>query len=452
MFKFLLSIFPLLILGCSSSSSEESRTLAYPYSTNYDTSNEATKQNPLLVIRLDYANQQFVNDETTWANKIFGTQTSQLNDYMNEVSNGQFQYTPVAEGGGANDGVVTVLFSSDHPNPSNIDDDSTFHPDLKEAIEAVSNYGFDFSLYDDNNDGAISPDELLIVFIMAGEEDAFNGGSSDNGIWAHQYCTTATYTPNVNGMNVMGCSSGGNFAIFGERHCYSSNNCHDATIGIIAHELGHAALSLPDLYYGSATRIGYYGIMSVGSWGQVGGSGEPGDTPTHFCAWSKLAADLYTNPIVVENAQNTYTVNATGTAGYNIYKVPLNASNTEYFLVENRGVNSYDAGLKFVNNNFTGGVAIWHIDEQVIIAKTPTNSVNSNAAHKGVDIEEATGPNVDIGNGDPVQNLYYSSNVNAFTTSTTPNTNDYNDLSSGIVMSNISPISETMTLDINNPN
>ncbi len=455
----LILLFPLFFIACSSSDNhtDDLQIAEYNYSTAYDISQEATKQHRMLVIRLDYANQHFVNNESSWAAKIFGTQNQQLNHYMNEVSNGQFQYTPVAEGGGANDGVVTVYFTSEHPDPDILSPtfESTLHPNLEDAITAVFNYGFDFSIYDDDQNGRITSDELLIVFIMAGEEDAYSGGSSVNGVWAHQYCTDPQYTPNVNGVSVMGCDQDGNYAIFGERHHDTVNTSHDATIGIIAHELGHAALGLIDLYdvtYNSA-GIGYFGLMSSGTWGQANSQEYPGQTPVPFSAWSKTFSGWVT-PIEIRDAiGNTVSLQGTGYADYNIIKVPI--SDSEYFLLENRSTTGYDKGLTYpLNGTYMGGVAIWHIDEDVISSKFDANIVNNNVSHKGVDLEEARNAVLDDSwyeSGD-AKNLYYNDNKTEFSPTTVPNSDSYYSSGTGITVDNISAVGSTMTVDITNPN
>jgi M6 family metalloprotease-like protein len=458
--KIFLFFSPLLFLACGGGSSGSGEitdfTAPYNYSTDYDTSQEATKQHPMLVIRLDYENQHFVNDEISLATKIFGSQTQQLNHYMNEVSGGQFLYSPVAEGGGANDGVVTVYFSSNHPDPDpnlaieSASYKSAVHSDFNNAITAVSNYGFDFSLYDNDHDGALTPGELLVIFIMAGEEDAYSGGQYGNGSWAHTFCTDAQYTPNVNGVDVMGCGTGGKYSLFGERHNDSATTSHDATIGIIAHELGHAALDLPDLYdvtYASA-GIGYFGLMSSGTWGQAESREKPGQTPVPFSAWSKIYAGWY-QP--VEENGSDITLNGTGYSGYNIVKVPISSS--EYFLLENRTTTGYDRGLSYtLDHIYVGGLAIWHIDESVIDNNFYT--VNANTSHKGVDLEEASNPVLDLSSyeaGD-AKNLYYLGNKTEFSPTTTPNSGSYYSSSTGITISNISGVGSSMTVDITNPN
>ena len=455
MSKIFLFFFPFIFIACGSGGTSSGDiadlTAPYNYSTDYDTSKEATKQHRMLVIRLDYENQHFVSSESIWAEKIFGAQTKQLNHYMNEVSAGQMLYSPVAEGSGADNGVITVYFTSDHPDPDkslNIDGaeyKSAVHSDFKTAVTAVSDYGFDFSLYDNDYNGALTPDELLIIFIMAGEEDAYSGGMYGNGIWAHTFCTDAQYTPHVNGVDVMGCSTGGKYSLLGERHFDSSTVSHDATIGIIAHELGHGALDLPDLYDVSnrSAGIGYFGLMSSGTWGQASSREKAGQTPVPFSAWSKIHAGWYTPA----EETGTVTLNGTGYSDYNIVKVPI--SDTEYFLLENRTTTGYDRGLIYpLDGTYQGGLAIWHIDETVI--NNNYFAVNTNVSHKGVDLEEANNPVLDdtpYATGD-ARNLYYSGNKTEFSPGTTPNSDSYYPSSTGIIIDNISGVGSSMTVDI----
>lgn len=413
----------------------------------------AMTSRPMLVILLEFADQTFVSLPSTWQQKLFGTNTGELNDYYHEISQNQFEFAPVNDQGAVVNGVVKVIFSENHPDP-NINYPSTYHPFLKSAIETVSAGGFNFADYDTDLNNAITPDELIITFIMAGEEDAYSGGAFGNGIWAHQWCTGDTYTPTVNSVKVMGCNTNGNYAIFGERHHDSIALSHNATVGIIAHELGHSTFALPDLYktvYPYDGGIGYYGLMANGTWGQIGTQGEPGDTPTHMCAWSKIDVGWFSTSTDSNDSTADLQVNATGTADYNIIKTPFYNSTDEYFLVENRSFNGYDAGLRYVNNAFTGGIAIWHIDENTINSNLINNSVNNNTTHKGVDLEEANEPTLDTSIGDPLQNLYYTGNKTEFTPNTLPNTNLYSNARSLIFFTDVSAISDTMTVRINNP-
>ena len=448
MHKFLLLLLPFIFLGCSngdSTSSPAEREVLTPTTT-------LTAYRPMLVIGVEFNDYPFISTPalTTWEQKIFGTNPSEVNHYYNEISAGQFQFQPV-NNDSVTAGMTIVQLNQNHPNFYSGTDINAWtndiktrlYPILEEALNKVDANGFDFKYYDKNNDNRITPDELIVMYVLAGEEDAYSGGMNASGVWAHVDCTTDSYTHD--GVKMLGCSSGGKYAVFGERHYDSHDDSHDATIGIIAHELGHATFDLPDLYYGSSTRIGYYGLMANGSWGQADISEEAGDTPTHMCAWSKIDTGWYSTS---SSSDTDLLVHATGSTDYNIIKVPINGDPDEYFLVENRGDYGYDTGLKEINDAYVGGMAIWHIDETVIRSKRASNSINSDLTHKGVDLEEAAGPSVNYGNGDPVLNLYYAGNVNTFTPSTSPNTDNYAGDSSFIYFTDISSPSSTMTVSI----
>ena len=81
------------------------------------------------------------------------------------------------------------------------------------------------------------------MFLVAGYESAYASGSP--GVWAHKWniCSGAegVTIPETDGISSLLCSNG--YSRFGELQ-----GDHDATIGIISHELGHALAGLPDLY------------------------------------------------------------------------------------------------------------------------------------------------------------------------------------------------------------
>lgn len=73
------------------------------------------------------------------------------------------------------------------------------------------------------------------------------------------------------------------YAMFGEKHAD-----HQATIGVMAHELAHLMFDLPDLYDRDQTSkgLGNWSLMASGSWN--GTTNNEGDSPAHPDAWSKV--------------------------------------------------------------------------------------------------------------------------------------------------------------------
>ena len=131
------------------------------------------------------------------------------------------------------------------------------------------------------------------------------------------------------------------FSQFGERQGSSSSNNWDATIGVMAHELGHAYFDLPDLYDTSevGAGIGYFGLMGGGSWGYKSSSEKAGATPIHLSAWSKEYISACV-PQTVDSGTNNITLPAVyqssiHAASCGIYKATTSTSG-EYFLFENR--------------------------------------------------------------------------------------------------------------------
>lgn len=225
--------------------------------------------------------------------------------------------------------------------------------------------------------------------------------------------------------------------------------------GVLAHQFGHL-LGLPTLFdnddtNGASQGIGHWGIMGTGVW-----SGN-GFYPVQLDPWCRAYLG-WDQPIVVTQSNTDLEVDYfldQSPSARRLYKIPI--SDTEYYLVENRQQNpdgsidsyffqpSYSFVLlpegeqdyfenyplqpefNFMENRYKGsewdfflpgfggptppgqqynvdgsGLLIWHIDENVITQNfTPNfdlNSVNADASHKGVDIEEADGfQNLDSG-------------------------------------------------------
>ena len=390
---------------------------------------------PLLIVRIEFLDYTFTSNATTWHNKIYGNIEGQLNHYMNEISYGKFQFIPANETDDIeDDGIITVQLNENHPNTQG---DVSFLSRLNDAI-ALANAEIDFSVYDSNNDNAISLNELQIMYLVAGGESATG---TNPGEWAHSWCMYGSNAsaPTHDGVSLMNCYQNGNYSLFGEKH-----GTKDASVGIIAHELGHAVFQLPDLYdtNGGSEGIGNFGLMGGGSWGYKSGDTQSGQTPTHMTGWSKIQSGFVIPTVISENTTDL-NVNATSSSDYELYKLATGASG-EYFLIENRAASGYDRGLTSLSGttNFPGGLSILHIDDNI--------GTNSDENHKLVDVEEANNAGLDNQtNRGHINNLYFNGNADSFTNTTTPNSKRYNGTSSGISIENISDAAAVMTVDVN---
>lgn len=433
MLKYIFSLFILVLFSaCNTTSSTDevnesvSGAEPIPVITDDTTVNSSVAKVPhhkssipMLVILISYNNQVISSSDSSWSDKMFGENTHQLNNYYEEVSNKQFKFDKAYESyGTTNDGVISVKLNKNHPNA---DIDSSFfsskmYPDLASALRFADDY-INFSNYDADGNGHITPDELILTFIIAGYEDAYEGWHVTNGVWAHQYCLeNSLIVPVLDSVDLMSCQYKGNFAMFGEKHNHT--NPHDATIGIIAHELGHSTFSLPDLYnttenYGG---IGYFGLMGAGTWAVQDNNEYAGNTPTHFSAWSKE----YMGWITPQEQTGYSVLYATSSSNYNVIKIPISANN--YYLLENRDNSGYDKGLFSLTGIFRGGIAIWHVNENKLTESNfETNNVNADTQNKGVDLIEASNATLDTvqDSGGDARALFYHPNVSSFDTKIT---------------------------------
>jgi len=257
--------------------------------------------------------------------------------------------------------------------------------------------------------------------------------------------------PRLDNVKLMDYHYEGDYAQFGERHWDLDYNHggNDATIGIIAHELGHAALGLYDLYDTdlSSEGIGDFGLMGGGNWAHKAGE-VPGTTPVHMTGWSKVYAGFVLPETI--GSQTNVAASATSDNSYKLYKIETGKTG-EYFLVENRANRGYDKGLYVLHGagSYEGGLSILHVDDNLLGICSYNNTCNDNENHKMVDIEEANNAGLDdkIHMGDK-RNLFYTGNQDAFTATTSPDSKRYDGHSSGISITNISARGDVMYFDL----
>lgn len=409
---------------------------------------DLTSPHPLLVLLVEFDNVNQTTFESDWQDRIFGTSGKTVNSYYKEASNNKFYFTPANESGGTvNDGVVKVKLNRNHPNTAGDDDLSHLNRQLAADALIAANSQIDFASYDTNGDSYISRDELHIMTIIAGQEAAYADPGSIPSVWGHYSPLYDSESPTLDGKKLLSIDGNGAYTQFGEMQ-----GDHQATIGIIAHELGHD-LDLPDLYdvnpsNGETDGVGGFSVMGEGSWGFLQVE-ELGETPVHFDAWSKVFLGFETPLEIPYDGTDSSTLNlnaidSTNLGQYNIYKVHTQNPN-EYFLLENRqqGVNSgFDQGLAAYSSS--SGIAIWHIDSGII---WPYYGSVNDLFPKGIDLES-----YDDSPADP-----FYKDGDRFDVLSTPNSshNDfyfdddlYSDIPSGVSMFTNSPSASTMTVSV----
>lgn len=400
----------------------------------------------VLVIVVSFTDQVSTTTDEYWHDLFFGTAGNSVSAYYEEVSGGDLTLIPAYNEsyGTAGDGIVQVQLmyqdhnEGQHPNPYGVIDDRNrwiVYDALYRANPDVW-----YLTFDKNQDWRVTPDELHIVIVAAGYEHGYEGDASPTpAVHAHRWSLGGTVPPaQFDGVTLCEGYSGGGYVQIGELH-----TDHPATIGVPCHELGHD-MGLPDLYDLTCVSqgIGGWGLMGYGGWGTAAGDSHLGATPTHLCAWSKDQLGFVTPAVATSNQD--YTLVAAGEPGYNVLRVP--AGPTESFLIENRQLNNFDAGLYrwcSLSSGGTsgGGLAIWHIDTSIYD--------NDNWARKMVDLEEANQGLVGYGEldtwpADPVavranlHHLFQAGHVADFGDATTPSSKLYNGTTTDIDVSAVS--------------
>lgn len=264
--------------------------------------------------------------------------------------------------------------------------------------------------------------------------------------------------------------------------------------GGLCHEFGHQ-LGFYDLYDVSGYTIGVGGwaLMGTGNWNLSG------LLPSNVSAWHReFLSNRYgfpQSPIEITNDTTGIEIYFLGGSNFTrpkTYKVPINTN--EYYLIEGRFVyanpdtttykfeiysddstlhfdstgirvwkdgvltyfDDYDWGLP--PDSMSGGLAIWHIDENKIRRDSIYNEINVGDI-KGVDMEEADGiqdfetkvwlvSDLDAAFFGSPYDLFYEGNLDSFTINTLPNTDDNRKNHSNITISKISPSDTVMEFSI----
>ncbi len=268
----------------------------------------------------------------------------------------------------------------------------------REAIDAAEAAGVDFSVYDNDMDGAVDG----IIFVHAGP-GAEEGAITDLYIWSHRSrLSNSGMERTYDGVLI------DDYMMNPERR---GNNSRMVGVGIFCHEFGHG-LGLPDLYDiddsdGDSEGIGWWGLMGSGNW--AGGE----DSPTNFSAWSKIKLGWQTATDITGQV-NGFQLRPASLFNNEVYRISTPDPN-EYFLLENRQNVGIDIAVP------GHGMIIWHIDDNL--------TTNADENHKWVDVEEADGlnqldHNINRGNGgDPFPG---TTNNKVFNDTSNPNSKRYN--------------------------
>ena len=331
-----------------------------------------------------------------YCNEIGYGEYGSVRDYFFDVSNGMLTFTQY----------VTPYYTTIKNK------DGYYYPGqpievgareiIQEALEHLESTGFDFDLFDSNDDGLIDAISCYHV------------GQSLPGIGAHAH---TIYTFAADGVYSY------------KYHITPIWESIGPFLGYFCHETGHMLLDWTDLYdYGlNSNGIGLYGLMA----------NSPYRNPNHPCAYCKYLAG-WTNTIPLETPQTGLVV----TAGTNtIYKYDHHLNDQEYYLIENRQQTGRDIELP------DAGLAIWHIDEAVTTGNNKEHMTPE--LHYLVTLVQADGNwdlEHDVNVGDSTD-LWSAPDYTDCGPDTNPNTSWWDTSPSHLTVTNVSPSDSSMTFD-----
>lgn len=219
----------------------------------------------------------------------------------------------------------------------------------------AANSDVDYANFDNDNNGSV--DGVYVIFAGYGQE----AGASSDAIWSHA-SNIPTLTLDGKKINKYSCSPELRFN-YGDYITY---------IGVICHEFGHV-LGAPDYYDtdyatgGQYDGTGAWDLMADGAWN------NGGKTPAHHNAYTKTMVYNWASPTLISST-SSITLNNAAENPNSFYRYNSNTSN-EYFLIENRQKNNFDA---FIPGH---GMLIYHVDGNSI--SSAGNSINS-SSHQGM--------------------------------------------------------------------
>ena len=382
--------------------------------------------------------------------------TGSLNDYFLENSCGSFAIY----------GDVTQWYTS--PYNYNISGQYNW---MEQAVQ-LADPDVDFSQYDSDDDGIVDIAYLLHAG-PAGEETM-----DPNDPWSWAW-TGGAGIPTNDGVIIDA------YTLQPEEHGDGSI----MGIAVTRHESGHILAQFPDLYdYDDKLDTTTYYTPNdwndhpVQDWCAMGYGGYglfsyrygpgPAEHPTHYCGLFKTMVG-WNDPVILELSQPGVTISAVETGdSASLYKIPINGSEWEYFLIENRhsqhpGLfdhldSDYSAFFTFFTpgpNPLDAGLIITHVDEAMSnYSYWGFNDGTPSKPHYGGVIEDAGyDPQVPWNSTEYAEFWYpYECQIGAafsledgqtsFTPRSTPDTEGYNGYS-GIWITNISRSGEVMTFD-----
>ena len=318
-----------------------------------------------LTVLVAFNDRPFVGDETatlTQWNKIFNTKNlmedpfkGSVHDYFFDQSYGDFSIIF---------DLIYVQVSGDAEKyASTWSDDENSQYLVEDVMEELLKRDIDWSLYDWNDDGYIN--QLLIIYAGNGMHDS----SGSNLIWPHQWWMSEHLKDRQEGVycEPIPVSSGDKDYLV---DCYCAlneltKNGDYGSFGTICHEYTHC-FGFPDFYNNSRSYLGGWELMDYGNY-----NGE-GYSPAGYSAHERWLMGWLT-PTELTTATTVTNMPALSDEPQ-AYLIRNDGYPNEYYIVENRQQNGWDASLP------GNGIIVFHVDYDAdlwVSTKTYVNTFSS---------------------------------------------------------------------------
>jgi len=361
----------------------------------------------VIVVLVDFSDKPMTQTQAHFHNLFFSTgviPTKSVREYYAEVTHGLIDI----QGDVVGPFRLPLTLAQYAHGASGLGGTSPNAQTMARDAVIAADPSVNFSPFDNDGNGFV--DAFIVVHAGGGAEQT---GNPDD-IWSHKWVIEG-------GARTVDATK-----IFGYLTVPE-----DSKIGVCSHELGHLLFGFPDLYDTDQTSegIGNWCLMAAGSWG--GG----GDIPVHPSAWCKanqgwVSIDNRTTngPVSIPDVKDSNTVLRLWKDG---------SPGSEYFLVENRQQNRFDASLP------QAGLLIWHIDDSI--------STNTNENHYKVALMQADNKRdmeLNHNRGDAGDPYPGASGNSGFHESSNPNSKAYSGVSTCVAITGISAAGPVMTANV----
>jgi M6 family metalloprotease-like protein len=417
----------------------------------------------VLALRVAFSDTPIESSSTYYNRLLFF-----MNQYWNQVSSGQVTLQPT---------LWDSVFTLPHPM-SYYGDDARFQERVVFMIRdlvALADSTVDFRPY-----------QSIVVFHAGQGQEADVADNSHEQVWSafvtqEDFKAILPDSTGAVGIKTNDAITPGNFYRVKEAVELPESETQDGYVfgmtGVTCHEFGHQ-LGLPDLYdttgdtNGYSQGLGAWDIMATGVWN------ANGFVPCEPSAWSKAFLGwIPPSRLITDQAVPLSQVERAVGVSPRLVEIPVTQS--EYFLLENReqdlnrngafdfdDVNG-DHNFDFYTDSYQGaefdyflpgigtgsGLLAYHVDESKLASGLLLNIVNGDRDRKAVDLVEANGvedlddPPNGLNGGSP-DDVFRAGWRDHWTPTTTPSTEAYGHVRTGISVTNISAADSIMTFNV----